>query len=168
MVISPFTVQNPAEHSGNVASSRPCSTSLTWGRLCSDASCHYSPTEFLSLLSHSLQGCSEKGFIWSRKPLILRFMTSGFTLPHLCAAAICCVFIQVTEHAQTPVRTEGLLPKSALLYWQVSGLHGNPNWEQHLKLILLINSLAFKRNKEAPYWRLCQSSSDISYQKNIF
>lgn len=39
---------------------------------------------------------------------------TGEPVPQICTAVICCIFIQVSEHAQPPVSTQGLLPKSAL------------------------------------------------------
>jgi len=68
-VISPLIIQKPAEYCGNVASSRPWFTSLTRGRFCLDASCHCSPTSFLSL-SHTLQLCSKKKRIYLKQKTI--------------------------------------------------------------------------------------------------
>lgn len=50
-------LSNPAEYCGNVASSRPCFTPLTWAF----AGC-FLPllSNLVSLLSHNLQGCSTK------------------------------------------------------------------------------------------------------------
>lgn len=122
-----------------------------------------------SLLSHSLQGCSKKR-IYLKQKTIDSEIHDIWIYP--ASHTHSCNFLHFhPSHRTCSAASEnrGAAPQVRLALTAGQQSPWQPKLGAALKIDLINKFIGIQEKyKEAPYWRLCQGSSDISCQKSIF